>query len=162
MARRTSKAREVLLAEVTDAFRAYQRSVDALDELTGKLMGVNRTDGRVIDLLEQHGRLTAGELAAGAGLTTGAVTGVVDRLEERGLARRVRDDADRRKVLVEVTPRAREMSLRLYSGMAERGEKATRRYSDDELRAVLRFMEDATRITDEHASAIRESPPSLS
>ena len=160
MTRRPSKTRESLLAEVADAFRAYQRSVDALDELAGKLMGVNRTDGRVIDLLDQHGRLTAGELAAGAGLTTGAVTGVVDRLEERGYARRVRDEADRRKVLVEATPLAREKSWSLYSGMAERGEKATRSYSDDELRAVLRFIGDATRITDEHAASIRESPPS--
>src|SRR5436853_3489308 len=101
MTRRPSKARETLLAEVGEAARVYQRSVDALDELAAKLMGVNRTDQRVMDLLEQHGRLTAGKLAAGSALTTGAVTGVIDRLAEAGYARRVRDDADRRKVLVE-------------------------------------------------------------
>jgi|SRR3954468_11561250 DNA-binding MarR family transcriptional regulator len=159
MARRRSKAREALLAEVGEAARVYQRSVDAMDELAGQLMGMNRTDQRVIDLLEQHGRLTAGEIATGAGLTTGAVTGVVDRLEQHGYARRVRDDADRRKVLVEPTPLAREMAEKLYYGMGERGEVAMRPYSDDELRAVVRFLQDATRITDEHAAALRESPP---
>ena len=159
MAQRRSKAREALLAELGEATRVYQRSLDAMDELAGKLMGVNRTDQRVIDLLEQHGRLTAGELAAGAGLTTGAVTGVVDRLEERGYARRVRDEADRRKVLVEPTALTREMAEKLYYGMGERGEVAMRSYTDDELRAVIRFMGDATRITDEHAAGLRESPP---
>ncbi len=159
MARRHSKAREALLAEVGEAARVYQRSVDAFDELAAKLMGVNRTDQRVMDLLEQHGRLTAGELAAGAALTTGAVTGVIDRLEERGYARRVRDDEDRRKVLVEPTPLAREMGVKLYYGLGERGEEAMRPYSDDELRTVIRFLRDATRLTDEHAAAIRESPP---
>jgi DNA-binding MarR family transcriptional regulator len=161
LAQRQSKAREAVLAELADASRVYQRSVDAMDELAAKLMGVNRTDQRVIDLLEQHGRLTAGEIAAGAGLTTGAVTGVVDRLEEHGYARRVRDDADRRKVLVEPTSLAREAAEKLYYGMGERGEEAMRPYSDDELRAVIRFLRDATRITDEHAAAIRESPPPL-
>ena len=159
MARRKSKAREALLAELTDATRVYQRAVDAMDELAVKLMGLNRTDARVVDLLEQHGRLTAGEIAAGASLTTGAVTGVVDRLEASGYARRVSDESDRRKVLVEATPLVREMSGKLYYGLAQRGEEALRSYSDDELRAAIRFMTDATRITDEHAAEIRESPP---
>jgi DNA-binding MarR family transcriptional regulator len=159
LARRRSKAREALLAELGEATRVYQRSVDAMDELAVKLMGVNRTDARVIDLLEQHGRLTAGEIAVGASLTTGAVTGVIDRLEQRGYARRVSDEGDRRKVLVEATPLVREMSEKLYYGMGERGEEALRSYSEEELRAAIRFMRDATRITDEHAAAIRESPP---
>src|SRR4051812_50130178 len=61
-----ARTRDELAAEMTRAFREYQRSVDALDELASRLIGVNRTDARVLDLLEQHGRLSAGDIAAGA------------------------------------------------------------------------------------------------
>ncbi|HEY0632738.1 MAG TPA: MarR family transcriptional regulator [Thermoleophilaceae bacterium] len=155
MASRRSKSREALLIELGEATRVYQRSVDALDELAGKVMGVNRTDQRVLDLLEQHGRMTAGEIAAGAGVTSGAVTGIIDRLEQHGYARRVRDAADRRKVLVEPAPLLKETAERLYSGMGVRGEEALRPYTDDELRSILRFLRDAARITDEHAADLR-------
>ena len=50
------------------------------------------------------------ELAAEAGLTTGAVTAVIDRLERAGYARRVRDDEDRRRVKVEVTPKLEQLA----------------------------------------------------
>lgn len=51
------------------------------------------------------------------------------------------------------------MSEKLYYGLGERGEVALRPYSDEELRAAIRFMRDATTVTDEHAAAIRDSPP---
>src|SRR4051812_49749112 len=106
MARQT-KARQELGEEIGRVFRNYQRSVDTLDELASQLMGVNRTDARVIDLLDQEGRLTAGQIAAGAGLTSGAVTGVVDRLERAGAARRVAHEGHPREGLVEATGEGR-------------------------------------------------------
>ena len=66
-----------------------------LDEAAAEYMGINHTDGRAIDVIDQHGRITAGELARELRLSTGAVTTLVDRLERAGFARRVRDDADR-------------------------------------------------------------------
>jgi DNA-binding MarR family transcriptional regulator len=57
-----------------------------------------------LNIVESRGGLTAGELATAAGLTTGAITGVIDRLERAGYARRVRDSRDRRKISLEVTP----------------------------------------------------------
>ena len=65
---------------------------------------MNRTDLTASTRSRAGGGLTAGELAREAGLTTGAVTGVIDRLERVGYARRGPDPADRRKVVVEVTP----------------------------------------------------------
>jgi DNA-binding MarR family transcriptional regulator len=155
--RRLTRGREMALDDITDAVRAYQRAVDALDELASRLMGVNRTDARVLDLLEQHGRLTAGEIAAGAGLTSGAVTGVLDRLEKAGYARRVRDQVDRRKVLVEPTPLLDAMAREIYYGIWPRAERAMRNYSDDDLRLVARFLRDATTITDEHAADLHQT-----
>src|SRR3954454_23805819 len=108
---RQSNARQELSDEMSRVFRNYQRSGDSLDELASALIGVNRTDARVIDLLEQEGRLTAGQIAAGAGLTSGVLNRGGDRLRPRGYARRVADEADRRKVLVEATEEVRRRAL---------------------------------------------------
>ncbi|MEC3978570.1 MarR family winged helix-turn-helix transcriptional regulator [Amycolatopsis sp. H20-H5] len=70
-------------------------------------MGLSFTDHKALDLVGQAGGpLTAGRIAELTGLSTGAVTGVIDRLEKAGMVRRVRDTEDRRKVLVEVVPEA--------------------------------------------------------
>ncbi|MBE1462087.1 MarR family winged helix-turn-helix transcriptional regulator [Kibdelosporangium phytohabitans] len=68
-------------------------------------LGLSATDHHCAELVVHAGRpLTAGEIAALSGLSTGAITGVVDRLERAGYVRRIRDEHDRRRVLVEVTP----------------------------------------------------------
>src|SRR5918992_5162163 len=95
--------REELQTAFGDAVRAYQTGVDNFDQAVADHLGINRTDGRCIDLIDQAGGMTAGELAKAAGLTTGAVTAVVDRLEAAGVARRVADPEDRRRVRIEAT-----------------------------------------------------------
>jgi|tagenome__1003787_1003787.scaffolds.fasta_scaffold20677962_1 DNA-binding MarR family transcriptional regulator len=151
-----ARTRDELAAEMTRAFREYQRSVDALDELASRLIGVNRTDARVLDLLEQHGRLSAGDIAAGAALSSGAVTGVVDRLERAGYARRVADEEDRRRVLVEPTEKMIEAARDIYHGLGPKGEAAMKRYSADDLRVIVRFLDDVTELTNRHAAELRE------
>jgi DNA-binding MarR family transcriptional regulator len=66
------------------------------------LVGMNQTDWDCLDVLDWTGPITAGELAKRVGLTSGAITGVLDRLEKSGLARRVADPRDRRRVIVEI------------------------------------------------------------
>ncbi|MGY3467841.1 hypothetical protein ACVW0I_004712 [Bradyrhizobium sp. LM6.11] len=73
------------------------------------------------------------------GLTTGAITGVVDRLEKAGLVRRERDDADRRKVFIAVVSEAIERLGQFYVPMQQAMEKVFGGYSDAELRLLLRF-----------------------
>jgi DNA-binding MarR family transcriptional regulator len=87
-------------------------------------MGVSATDYKCLDIVMQGtSPLTAGQIAKMSGLSTGAVTGVIDRLEKRGFVRRVRDPHDRRKVLVEVTrmdmSRYDHLFAHLATGMAE-------------------------------------------
>ncbi len=69
--------------------RASQRATDVIDEVAGQLLGLDRSDGRCLDILDQHGRISAGDLAASSGLTTGAITAVIDRLERAGYAQRM-------------------------------------------------------------------------
>src|SRR5262245_37436021 len=92
-----------------ETIRGWQTDQDLFDEAVALYVGMNRTDMRCIDLIERAGRLTAGQLGAAAHLSSGATTAALDRLEAAGLVRRVRDDADRRRVLVEVTPKGQEL-----------------------------------------------------
>ncbi len=83
--------------------------------------------------------ITAGRLAEVTGLTTGAITGVVDRLEKAGLVRRERDENDRRKVFIAVVPETAMKIGELYVPMQQAMEKVWSAYSDEELRLLLRF-----------------------
>ena len=84
--------------------------------------------------------LTAKNLADRIGLTGGAITGVVDRLERAGLARRKRDAEDRRKVLVEATEAAAGRVLPFFEPMERRAMAALAPYGEAELALLLDFM----------------------
>jgi DNA-binding MarR family transcriptional regulator len=136
-----SPARPALIEAITREIRRSQNRSDAYDESVCEALGINRTDGRCLDILEQDGPLTAGRLAELAGLTTGAMTTVLDRLERAGYARRVRDADDRRRVQVELTPEARRAFGPYYEPMVALSDELYSRYSDDQLRVVLDFLQ---------------------
>ena len=108
-------SREDLIRELIAETRASQVATDALDQAVADHFGMNRTDTRAIDVLDQRGRLTAGELAEAMHLTTGAITSVIDRLEKAGWAKRVRDPDDRRRVVVEATAKVQKAGERFYA-----------------------------------------------
>jgi DNA-binding MarR family transcriptional regulator len=147
--------RQALLDELSDLVRANQRTTDAVDDLVAQLLGVNRTDGRCLDLLEQHGRMSAGQLAAESGLTSGAITSVIDRLERLGYARRVPDPSDRRRVMVEPTDKAREMGWELFGPMVEEVAPVMARYTDEELRVLIDFQRLGSEVQERHAERLR-------
>ncbi len=151
-----SRERSELLQELGDVVRANQRATAVVDELVAELMGVNRTDGRCLDLLEHEGRMSAGDLARASGLTTGAVTGVIDRLERAGYARRVADPSDRRRVLVEPTDKAHEIGWELFGRLAEQVEPHLAHYTDRDLDLMIRFQREGIEFQEEHAQWLRE------
>jgi DNA-binding MarR family transcriptional regulator len=117
---------------------------------------LNPTDLESLDILIRSGPITAGRLAELTGLTTGAVTGLVDRLERRGYVVREPNPADRRSVLVRPleTPIARDIAP-AYDAMRSAFEQLTSGYSDSEIRLVLDFMTRATAMTREQIAALR-------
>ncbi len=138
--------------------RRSQNRSDAYDydEAVCEAVGINRTDARCLDLLEQEGRVTAGRLAKLAGLTTGAMTTVLDRLERAGYARRVRDADDRRRVLVELTEEARRDLWPYYEPLARLSEQLFARYSDQELALVLDFLQTGASLFERQLDWLRD------
>ena len=147
-----------LVGEVREALRTMLSAAHAHDEVVARRLGINRTDHQCMDILDQNrGLQTAGDLARATGLTTGAVTAVIDRLERAGLARRTRDDVDRRRVLVELTLHERERVAELYQPLIEATEKEMQRYSVEELEVIRDYLQRARRLVEEHAAEI--TPP---
>jgi DNA-binding MarR family transcriptional regulator len=106
-------------------------------------MGLNVTDTRCFELMSRYsdGPLTAGDLARATGLTTGAVTGILDRLEKAGLVERFRDASDRRKVFVRPRREALQRFGRFYSRLATASLKHASSYSTKELELIQDFLE---------------------
>jgi len=128
-----------LIQEFIAAVRASQTASQTLDHSLAEYLGIDDTAFRCLDILDQEGPMTAGRLAERARLSPGAMTALLDRLEARGLARRVRDTEDRRRVLVEVAPQARERAEELY-GTPEEGTAELSIYSDEQLEFLIAFL----------------------
>jgi DNA-binding MarR family transcriptional regulator len=148
--------REAIIDEGGKVFRAYQTSNDNFDQAIADRLGMNRTDMRCIDLIDQAGGMTAGELARAAGLTTGAVTAVVDRLERAGMARRVADPSDRRRVRIEVTPKLWELTGPLMMPFIAESQAILEDYSTEELERFAEFLRRVIDVQAKHIERIRE------
>src|SRR5919106_4165240 len=147
--------RKQLIDEVGQAAREYGTANDAVDAAAAERLGLNRTDMAIMDILDQEGgRTTAGALAEASGLTTGAITAVVDRLAKKGFVRRARDKEDRRLVLVELTEKARKKTMELYGPIAEAGYRNLEQYTDEQLEFIRDFTRRGTELLSDNARRI--------
>ncbi|QQQ76906.1 MarR family transcriptional regulator [Saccharothrix sp. 6-C] len=131
-------------ADVLARFSVYARETSALTVLfhsrVAERMGLSPTDEKCLDLaLRAEGPITAGRIAELSGLSTGAVTGVIDRLERAGYVRRVRDPHDRRKVLVEVTVGDEGRFEHLFAGAQETLREVLSRFTEEERDVLERY-----------------------
>jgi DNA-binding MarR family transcriptional regulator len=126
--------------------------------VAGKI-GLAASDLECLDVVVMGGAVTAGALARATGLTSGAITGVIDRLERAGFARREDDPADRRKVLVRAEPAALQRFEPLYGPMAQGVERVMAAYDDDQLALLLDFLGRAHQAAVEATAMLREPPP---
>lgn len=115
-----------------------------MSTLTGRFAeaeGLHQTDVRALWVLAESGApRTAGELGARLGLSSGAATRTVDRLEHWGYVERVRDAEDRRRVSLQLTDEAGKVTDAFFGGMAAEVAEATGEFTDAELETVARFL----------------------
>ncbi|MGH2690019.1 MAG: MarR family winged helix-turn-helix transcriptional regulator, partial [Actinomycetota bacterium] len=141
------------------ALRMNQNAVDRFDETVARYLGINRTDGRCLDILARRGPLPAGELAREARVTTGSTTAMVDRLSRQGYVRRVRDESDRRRVVVELTDECGDLLAGLFGPVAEEGTAVFEALSDAQLRFLRDFLRSGTSFVERHQARVEELPP---
>ena len=150
MSRQKREVFEELIYEV----RRSQDATARFDQAVADALGLNRTDMRIMDVLQRDGPMTAGALAKATGLTSGALTTAVDRLERAGYARRIADADDRRRVLVECTPQSMKDAERFYGPHAELAEQLMHRYTQEQLEMLLGFVRIGREFNERHAEEV--------
>ena len=147
--------KQELVDELIHLARAHEAANDAFDEVAREKLGINRTDLRCLNIIDNHGTMTAGRLAELSGLTTAAVTSVLDRLERAGYAQRVRDQPDRRQVMVEVTPLLAERATPIWGPLGEEARSTLSRMSAEELQALIDFYRLGIELNERHIERVR-------
>jgi DNA-binding MarR family transcriptional regulator len=146
--------------EVGLLLRRLNVELDAVGQRFAELHGLGRTDVRALVVLMDAARrgeaLTAGALGAAVDLSSASVTALLDRLERVGHVRRVRDAADRRRVVLEPSDTAMAAGGEFFGGLQRDLLQAMSHYSDDELDVVRRFLVEMTGVVERHR---RPGPP---
>lgn len=154
----SKESKRKLVDELVREFRMSGNQDSAFDNLAAERLGVNDTDLHCLNIIENAGGLSASELAAQSGLTNGAITGVLDRLERAGYARRVADPADRRRVNVEVTPRFHKRARGIWGPMAADWQSTlAKRFTTDELERIADFLRATVEIGRRQLERLRET-----
>jgi DNA-binding MarR family transcriptional regulator len=118
-----------------------------MHEAIGRKAGMSGTDHKYLGFLLQHGQMTAGELAEITGLTTGAVTSLIDRFEKKMLVKRQADKTDRRKVIiVPNTEKISALLIPLYQDFQDNTDKLFAAFTTDELNILEKYFLNATEL----------------
>jgi DNA-binding MarR family transcriptional regulator len=151
-----SNQKREIFTELVDEVRRSQSATDRFDQAVADTLGVNRTDMRCLDILEREGPVTAGRLAEVTGITSGAMTTVIDRLERTGYAKRVSDASDRRRVLVQLTDQAHTIAERFYSEHMAQSRRLFQRYTTAQLGLLLEFVRAGREFNEQQASVLEQ------
>jgi DNA-binding MarR family transcriptional regulator len=153
----TRRSKRDLVDELIREFRVSGNQDSAFDNLAAERLGVNETDLHCLNLVENSGGLSGGELAAESGLTNGAITGVLDRLERAGYACRVPHPADRRRVNVELTPVFYKRAQCIWGPIAADWHSTlAKRFTTEELERITDFLRMTNEVGRRHLDRLRE------
>lgn len=152
--------RTKLLAELARELRQLNGLGASLFRAAGGQVKMTVTDMQVIDLLDTMGSATAGQLADLTGLTTGAITGMINRLEEAGFVSRERDPDDARRVIVRLaTGKDATQELgRIFASLENAWEDLALQYDDAQIAFLLEFLKRGTAISRNELVRLREAP----
>jgi DNA-binding MarR family transcriptional regulator len=143
---------------MADLGRALGAAVVMFHSQVADCLGLSVTDYKCLDLAIRAGKpVTAGQLAELSGLSAGSVTGVVDRLERAGYARRIRDPQDRRKVLVQPITDDWNKVNEIITNLRNAVRVMHSDYTAAELRVIASFLERMTEVFHQQSMALRGS-----
>lgn len=138
------------LDRVRKLSQQYAYTSIQLHETVAQKAGISGTDHKYLGFLLEKGQMTAGELANLTGLTTGAITGLIDRFEKKGLVKRQFAEDDRRKVIVEPNTEAiMTLLVPLYKEYRSRSEELLGSFSNDEIQVIETYFSKAIAIMKE-------------
>jgi DNA-binding MarR family transcriptional regulator len=140
-----TRTRRLVTQDVLVAGRVLSNAAVMFHTALAGKQGLSATDEKAIDLLDRHGPLTAGELGEKSALAPASITGLIDRLEKRGLVKRVPDASDGRKVRVEIRHESIAAFAPLFADLVEQMERLCGKYSVDDLETIAKFMNEAAR-----------------
>ena len=156
----TKKSRVQLVAEIHGGFQRNSAMSVLLSQTIADKVGIANTDLECMSFLEQDGPMTAGRLAEMTGLTSGAVTRMIDRLEAAKYVRRRGDPSDRRRVVVELNPTRMKEFERFYGPMTGESVALLDRYTDAQLELIAGLLAQMTDFGRRHAERIKALPDS--
>ena len=137
--------------------RDLATAVIAFHEAGARRLGMTAAERKCAGIVAELGNATPKQLAEATGLSTGAITGIVDRLERAGYAKRESNPADRRSVIVRPrnTDRLARESLSVFASLTEAMERLNARYSDEERALNLRHLEDTIAVLREQTAKVQ-------
>ena len=149
--------REEIIQAINEKFREMSTETIMFHQVVADILGLHITDHKCLDFIYRFGAMPAGRLAELTGLTTGAITGIIDRLEEAGYVRRTNDPKDRRRTIVEPT-RNKKLEKKievLFIPLRDRMHKLLSSYSDSELAFLLDATTEMLEQTREESKKLR-------
>src|SRR5919204_1639137 len=149
----SSRLKSAAIQGLLDEARALSGDFDSLSQTVAERVGLNQTDLLAMDLISRNHGVSAGQLAERLHLTTGAITGLIDRLEQAGFARRATDPKDRRRVLVVPTSREERIG-RLYVPLAVALRRTAEHYSDKDLVFLTDFLRELRAVVGQSIDSI--------
>jgi DNA-binding MarR family transcriptional regulator len=148
--------RREIQERLLDLGRTVSTRTVFLHQAIAQQVGLNATDTKCIILRGPPEGVTAGWLSEQTGLTTGAITHILDRLERRDFVQRVRDTEDRRRVFVRVRLESLEPLGPLYEAIGKAFGGLAKRYTDKELETICDYMERAAHTSERELTKLRD------
>src|SRR5688572_11240757 len=143
--------------QVRKLSQQYAYSSIQMHEAVARKVGLPGTDHKYLGFLMQKGQMTAGELSNLTGLTTGAVTGLIDRFEKKKLVKRRFAEDDRRKVIIEPnTKNIMALLAPLYKDFRKKSQDLLESFSNKEIKIIETYFLKAIEIMNETTNKLNK------
>lgn len=152
----TTSVEAELSDRVIGTITEWVQQLIRMNSLVAADFGLISTDLHCLHVLQQEGPTTTGKLGERVGLSAGAASRMIDRLETAQLVARSRDGADRRKVTVATTTAGLERASAAYGGLTERTREDLAAFTPEELQVIVRFVESSSRSVETETTALAE------